>query len=405
MPRPRGAGAGRSGCRVQRDRGLASGAVLTAYAVRGPGPSPGADIVRAVPRRPGEVMRRRTALGLCSPSWPAACGARPDPGSRTGPRPAPTTPSSWPRSTSPRAPSSASSTPRPSRAPVCPCGRAAARSPRARVARPRAGPGRRRARVPGDGPRLPRRRAAPAGRRGRDRGPPGRRLRRPRRAPARAGAGRGPEHAVVTEGTALVYDLRRTSDLADVASAFRFGGPPECPDRAFCLQGSSGVYDLQFEDFVPLDSGGPLSLDTLRRGDVDVVLLFSTDGNLARCETTSSCWRTTAVSNPPSSWCQRCAERRSSAMAAGWQMPSTACVASLDDGAAAGPQPVHQPRRRGPGRRRTALAPVPIDRPGSTVGEVDSVDAVDAAVQGPASLEVEVEGVSAAFGARPCSPT
>jgi osmoprotectant transport system substrate-binding protein len=85
---------------------------------------------------------------------------------------------------------------------------------------------------------------------------------------------------VVTEGTALVYDLRTTSDLVDVAPAFRFGGPPECPDRPFCLQGLEEVYGLRFERFVPLDSGGPLTISALREQNVDVGVLFSTDPHL-----------------------------------------------------------------------------------------------------------------------------
>jgi osmoprotectant transport system substrate-binding protein len=85
---------------------------------------------------------------------------------------------------------------------------------------------------------------------------------------------------VVTEGTALVYDLRTTSDLADVATTFRMGGPPECPERAFCLQGLERVYGLRFGRFVPLDSGGPLTLAALREQNVDVGVLFSTDPNL-----------------------------------------------------------------------------------------------------------------------------
>ena len=85
---------------------------------------------------------------------------------------------------------------------------------------------------------------------------------------------------VVTEGTALVYDLRTTSDLADVAPAFRLGGPPECPDRPFCLPGLERVYGLRFEHFVPLDSGGPLTVAALREQNVDVGVLFSTDPHL-----------------------------------------------------------------------------------------------------------------------------
>jgi osmoprotectant transport system substrate-binding protein len=85
---------------------------------------------------------------------------------------------------------------------------------------------------------------------------------------------------VVTEGTALVYDLQTTSDLADVASAFSLGGPAECPDRPFCLQGLEDVYGLHFRRFVPLDSGGPLTVSALRDQEIDVGVLFSTDPHL-----------------------------------------------------------------------------------------------------------------------------
>jgi len=85
---------------------------------------------------------------------------------------------------------------------------------------------------------------------------------------------------VVLDNTALLHGLRRTSDLADVASAFSFGGPPECPSRPFCLQGLRRVYGLRFKQFVPLDSGGPLTVGALRDQSIDVGLLFSTDPRL-----------------------------------------------------------------------------------------------------------------------------
>jgi osmoprotectant transport system substrate-binding protein len=85
---------------------------------------------------------------------------------------------------------------------------------------------------------------------------------------------------VVTRGIAFRHGLERISDLSDVAGAFRFGGPPECPDRPFCLQGYEERYDLSFERFVPLDSGGPLTVAALRAQEVDVGLLFSTDPHL-----------------------------------------------------------------------------------------------------------------------------
>jgi osmoprotectant transport system substrate-binding protein len=39
----------------------------------------------------------------------------------------------------------------------------------------------------------------------------------------------------------------------------------------------SRVYGLVFNDFTALDAGGPLTVDALRRDDVQVGLLFSTD--------------------------------------------------------------------------------------------------------------------------------
>ena len=55
------------------------------------------------------------------------------------------------------------------------------------------------------------------------------------------------------------YGLRTISDLGTVAPGLTFGGPPECPTRPFCLKGLRETYGLQFESFLPLDAGGPLT--------------------------------------------------------------------------------------------------------------------------------------------------
>jgi osmoprotectant transport system substrate-binding protein len=81
---------------------------------------------------------------------------------------------------------------------------------------------------------------------------------------------------VVTAATAARYDLRSVADLARVPGLV-FGGPPECPERAYCLPGLKQVYGLRFRVFVPLDAGGPLTLQALEAGDISVALLFSTD--------------------------------------------------------------------------------------------------------------------------------
>jgi len=61
-----------------------------------------------------------------------------------------------------------------------------------------------------------------------------------------------------------------------IASQLTLGGPPECPERPFCIPGLRDVYGVEFGEFLPLDVGGPLTVEALRSGDIDVGLLFST---------------------------------------------------------------------------------------------------------------------------------
>jgi osmoprotectant transport system substrate-binding protein len=82
---------------------------------------------------------------------------------------------------------------------------------------------------------------------------------------------------VVTQATADRFGLRDIGDLAAVDSRLVFGGPPECAQRRLCLVGLADVYGLGFREFIPLDTGGPLTLQALRSGGIDVALLFTTD--------------------------------------------------------------------------------------------------------------------------------
>jgi glycine betaine/choline ABC-type transport system substrate-binding protein len=61
-----------------------------------------------------------------------------------------------------------------------------------------------------------------------------------------------------------------------IASQLTLGGPPECPERPFCIPGFKETYGIEFGEFKPLDVGGPLTVEALRNGDIDVALLFST---------------------------------------------------------------------------------------------------------------------------------
>jgi len=85
---------------------------------------------------------------------------------------------------------------------------------------------------------------------------------------------------VVTRELADRYHLEDVSDLEAVAPRLTIGGPPECPSRPFCLDGLERVYGLKFENFLPLDAGGPLTHQALAGGHVDVAVLFTTDPKL-----------------------------------------------------------------------------------------------------------------------------
>jgi osmoprotectant transport system substrate-binding protein len=86
---------------------------------------------------------------------------------------------------------------------------------------------------------------------------------------------------VVTAETAAEYGLSKVSDLQPVAGELVFGGPPECPEREFCLLGLMDVYGLEFAEFTPLDAAGPITIAALEGGEIDVALLFTTQGIIA----------------------------------------------------------------------------------------------------------------------------
>ena len=86
---------------------------------------------------------------------------------------------------------------------------------------------------------------------------------------------------VVTGETAQALGLTALSDLAAHNGELTLGGPPECPDRPLCLLGLEEVYGIQFFGFIPLDVGGPLTVAALEGGEIDVALLFTSDGVIA----------------------------------------------------------------------------------------------------------------------------
>jgi len=68
---------------------------------------------------------------------------------------------------------------------------------------------------------------------------------------------------------------------ATLASTLVLGGPPECPQRPFCAVGLEKTYGLTFNEFKPLDAGGPITVEAVKNGQVDVGLLFTSDPAIA----------------------------------------------------------------------------------------------------------------------------
>ncbi|WP_299054016.1 ABC transporter substrate-binding protein [uncultured Nocardioides sp.] len=84
----------------------------------------------------------------------------------------------------------------------------------------------------------------------------------------------------VTRETAEEYDLESIADLEPVADQLVLGASPEYENRTEGVPGLRDVYGLEFEEYKPLDSSGPLVKTSLLDGDVDVASVFSTDSSI-----------------------------------------------------------------------------------------------------------------------------
>jgi osmoprotectant transport system substrate-binding protein len=84
---------------------------------------------------------------------------------------------------------------------------------------------------------------------------------------------------VVTTAFAAEHGTAKVSDLAGLAPALTFGGPPECRERPLCLPGLRRVYGLEFGEFLAMDSRAA-TVEALVAGQIDVGLLETTDARL-----------------------------------------------------------------------------------------------------------------------------
>ncbi len=87
----------------------------------------------------------------------------------------------------------------------------------------------------------------------------------------------------VTQAFADQNGLSTLSELGTYSqqSPITLGGPPECPKRPFCQPGLEETYNVDVGSFVPLDAGGPLTIQALKQDKVNVGLVFSSSGSVA----------------------------------------------------------------------------------------------------------------------------
>ncbi|MFF5497967.1 ABC transporter substrate-binding protein [Streptomyces aquilus] len=85
---------------------------------------------------------------------------------------------------------------------------------------------------------------------------------------------------VVTRDTARKYGLTTLADLAKQNGKLVIGAAPEVKKRRVGAIGLKDVYGVEFKEFKSLDSDGPLVKGALKKGDVDVANLFTTDTDI-----------------------------------------------------------------------------------------------------------------------------
>jgi osmoprotectant transport system substrate-binding protein len=84
----------------------------------------------------------------------------------------------------------------------------------------------------------------------------------------------------VTRETADRYGLATLADLRKQNGRLVIGAAPEVKKREVGVVGLKDVYGVEFKEFKSLDSSGPLVKGALKKGDVDVANLFTTDTDI-----------------------------------------------------------------------------------------------------------------------------
>jgi len=84
------------------------------------------------------------------------------------------------------------------------------------------------------------------------------------------------DSVTVTKETADKYNLKTIEDLVPVAKDLIFGGAPELQTRVDGVPGLEKTYGLVFQSYKPLDSGGALTINALKGGEIDAADIYTT---------------------------------------------------------------------------------------------------------------------------------
>ncbi|WP_409471647.1 ABC transporter substrate-binding protein [Streptomyces sp. HC307] len=84
----------------------------------------------------------------------------------------------------------------------------------------------------------------------------------------------------VTRETAEKYGLASLADLKKQNGKLVIGAAAEVKTRQVGAVGLKDVYGVEFKEFKSLDSSGPLVKGALKKGDIDVANLFTTDTDI-----------------------------------------------------------------------------------------------------------------------------
>ncbi|MFJ9410676.1 ABC transporter substrate-binding protein [Streptomyces sp. NPDC101393] len=85
----------------------------------------------------------------------------------------------------------------------------------------------------------------------------------------------------VTRETADHYGLKSLADLRKVNGKLVFGAAAEMKKRVVGVVGLKDQYGVEFKEFKALDSSGPLVKGALKKGDIDIANVFTTDVDTA----------------------------------------------------------------------------------------------------------------------------